>query len=244
MLLLLLGFGVFFLHHDMDVILSSAHIFWPCAAGVLFWLASVVFTVISGITLAKKSQCANNFRNYLAVDRAVLCCLLVMVCLVSAFLLDLVKYPDHSNVIDWGDKRITVYHDKAPLKLEDLDIAVQGNFRSTRAIERSGFILSSLSVSDQSFSDPDSSRDLSMISYSIYRCSWKTGLDWVARQQGISRYPIAENLNELWQSAEVHSDGRNKVIALYPDAVLVFSVIPGLSEVDPSIILDKLSLPN
>ena len=150
------------------------------------------------------------------------------------------KYPNHPNTILWGERRITVYHDKAPLRLEDLNLPIEGNFRSTRSVERNSFLLSSLSVSDQSFSDPDKAKDLSMISYSIYKSSWKTGLEWVAQQQGINRYPLADDLKELWQSDEVHSDGRNKVIAIYPDAVLVFSVIPGLDDVDPAVILEKL----
>ena len=33
---------------------------------------------------------------------------------------------------------------------------------------------------------------------------------------------------------------RNKVIAMYPDTVLVFSVIPGLDDIDPAVVLEKL----
>lgn len=240
MLLLLLGFAIFFLHHDPDVILSSAHILWPCAAGFIFWLASLALSMTGAVTVARKAQCADGFRKYLAVDRAVLFCILAVVCLFSAFVMDMVRFPDRSYAAVFGEKRVTLYRDEIPLTLEDLGLPAEGRFRSSRKMERNGSLLSSLTCSDQSFTDPDAVKDLSMISYSLYQSDWKTGLDWVARQKGAGRYPADEELKEVWHADVVHTDGHHRLYARYPGAVLNISTLTDLSEIDPDIVLDKL----
>ena len=240
MLLLLLGFALFFLRHDPDVILSSVHILLPCAASLIFWVISAAFCATAVSVLIRKKQCADGFRNYLAVDKAVFFCILSVVCLLSSFLIDLYRYPDRSSPIVWGEKRITVYRDEVPLTLEDLGIAPAGTFRSSRKTERTGFLMRSLTCSDQSFSDPDSLKDTDMISYSLYESGWKTGLDWVFALKGFGRYPAADELKEAWRSEEVRTDGHHKVIARYPEAILVFTSLSESDGIDPAPILEKL----
>ena len=240
MLLLLLGFAIFFLHHDPDVILSSSHILWFCGAAFIFWLVSAVFSVISVITLARKAQCADGFRNYLAVDRAVFFCILACVCLFASFLTDMIRYPDRSHAVVFGNQRVTVYRDEVPLKLEDLGIDPRGTFRSSRSTERNSRLMRSLTCSDQSFSDTESVKDLSMISYTLLQSDWEAGLSWTARRKGSERYPLADELKEAWHSSEVRTDGHHRLIARYPGAVLFFTTINELDEIDPDKVLEKL----
>ncbi len=240
MLLLLFGFTVFFVHHDPDVILSSPHIFWPCAASFVFWTASLILSLAGAVTIARKAQCTDGFRHYLAVDRAVLCCILAVVCLLSAFVMDMVRYPEHSRSAVFGEKRVTIYRDELPLTLEDLGIPAEGQFRSSRKMERNGSMMRSLTCSDQSFTDPDVLTNLSMISYSLYQSEWKTGLDWVAKQKGADRYPAADELKEAWHADRVNTDGHHRLAARYPGAVLIISTITDLEEIDPDVILEKL----
>ena len=240
MLLLLLGFSIFFLNHDLDVFLSSMHILIPCVTAVLFWILSLVWNIRGAVVIRRKMQCAEGFRHYLAVDRAVLFCLVSVACLFSALLADLWLFPDHSRIIVFGDQRITVYQDELPLTLEDLSIPVEGMFRSSRLTERSGPLMNSLYGSDQSFSDMNGTADLSLVSYSLFRSRCQKVLKWIADRKGSARYPLNEELTESWHADEVRSDGHYRLFAFSPDALLIFSVSADLADVEPDIVLDRL----
>lgn len=241
MLLILLGFAIFFLGHDLDVLLSSAHILLPCAAAAVLWVLSLISNIRGAAAIRGKTQSADGFRNYLAVDRAVLYCLLAVVFLLASLLLDVFLFPDTAKHTVFGDQRITVYQDSLPLTLEDLSIPVEGLFRSSRLTERNSFLMRSLYGSDQSFSDTVSSKDLSLISYSLFHSNWKQLLVWTASQKGAYSYPVSEELAVAWHSTEVRTDGHHRLFAFYPDAVLVFAASTELSDVDPEIILQALS---
>ena len=240
MLLLLLGFAIFFVNHDLDVILSSAHIMIPSMAALIFWVVSLIWTVRGAAALRRKTQCADGFRNYLAVDRAVLFCLFSLICLLASLVMDLFFYPDTGKILVFGDQRITVYQDTLPLALEDLNIPAEGLFRSSRLTERSGPLMSNLYGSDQSFSDSQTAKDLSLISYSVFRSRWQKALHWTLDLKGAGRYPISDELAAVWHADEVHSDGHHRLFALYPDAVLIFSSSADLSGIDPETVLDRL----
>lgn len=240
MLLLLLGFSIFFLNHDPDVFLSSMHILIPFVIAVIFWILSLARNIRGAVTIKRKAQCDDGFRNFLAVDRAVLFCLLSVACLFISLLADLWLFPNHSRIIVFGDQRITVYQDGLPLTLEDLSIPVEGMFRSSRLTERRGPLMNSLYGSDQSFSDLNSSADLSLISYSLFRSRWQKALKWIAGRKGAARYPYSEELAEKWHADQVYSDGHHRLFALYPDALLIFSVSADLAEMEPDIVLNKL----
>ena len=240
MLLLLLGFAIFFVNHDFDVILSSAHIMIPCAAAIILWIASLVRAVRGAAALHRKTQFADGFRDYLAVDKAVLRCLFAVLCLFAALLMDLFFYPDTGETVVFGDRRITVYQDEIPLALEDLSIPAEGLFRSSRLTERSSALMSCMYGSDQSFSDANTSKDLSLLSYSLFRSNWQKSLEWVSQQKGANRYPVNEELAAAWHADEVHSDGHHRLFAAYPGAVLIFSTSADLPDLDPETVLEKL----
>ncbi len=240
MLLILLGFAIFFVNHDLDVILSSAHILLPSVAACILWIISMVWAVRGAVTLHRKTQCSDGFRNYLAVDKAVLFCLFTVVCLLAALLMDLFFFPDTGRILVFGDQRITVYQDRLPLTLEELDIPAEGLFRSSRLTERSGPLMSNLYGSDQSFSDTQTVKDLSLISYSVFQSKWQKVLGWAADLKGAKRYPLNEELAGIWRADEVRSDGHHRLFAFYPDAVLIFSTSAELSEIDPDAVLGKL----
>ena len=244
MLLLLAGFAIFFLGHDPDIFLSSNHLFFPCIAAAVFGMISLVFCIMGGITVLRKAQCADGFRHFLCVDKAVLFCMLSVFGLAVALVLDLIFYPDTGRAIVNEDQRITVYHDDIPLRLEDLSIPVEGAYRSSRLTERNGLIMSALYASDQSLSGSAGTEDSAMIFYSIFRSSWQTGLSWVSKQKGIDRFPLAEDLNGAWHSDEVRTDGHHILFARYPGMILMFSTASELNEIDPNVVLDKLHLKN
>ena len=244
MLLLLLGFSIFFLNHDLDVFLSSMHILIPCVIAVLFWILSLVWNIRGAAVIKRKAQCADGFRSFLAVDKAVLFCLLSVACLFVSLLGDLLLFPNNSRIIVFGDQRITVYQDELPLKLEDISLPVDGMFRSSRLTKRSGPLMDSLYGSDQSFSDLNSTADLSLLSYSLFRSKWQKALEWIAVRKGASRYPLSEYLAEAWHADEVRSDGHFRLFAFYPDALLIFSASADLSEMEPDIVLSGLDLSN
>ena len=240
MLLLLAGFAIFFLGHDPDIFLSSNHIFFSCLAAAFFWLISLVFCVLGGITILRKAQCADGFRHYLCVDNAVLFCMLSVFGLVAALVLDLIYYPDTGRTIVSGEQRITVYLDDVPLRLEDLSLSAEGVYRSSRLTERNGLIMSGLYASDQSFSGSDVDGNSSLILYSIYKSDWETGLRWVSKQKGMGRLPLSEELKNAWHSEEVRSDGHHILFARYPGVILMFSTSSELNEIDPDIVLEKI----
>lgn len=240
MLLLLLGFAIFFVNHDLDVILSSLHIMIPCAAAFMCWIISLIWAVRGAVTLNRKAQCADGFRNYLAVDKAVLFCLFAVVCLLTSLLIDLVFYPDTGKNLVFGEQRITVYQDKIPLSLEDLSIPTEGLFRSSRLTERSSPLMSAMYGSDQSFSDVQSVEDLSLISYSLFQSRSQRALEWIAGRKGANRYPLNEELAEVWHADEVHTDGHHRLFASYPGKVLIFYTSADLMEIDPETVLAKL----
>ncbi len=240
MLLLLAGFAIFFLGHDPDIFLSSNHIFFPCLAAALFWLISLVFCVLGGITILRKAQCDDGFKHYLSVDSAVLFCLLAVFGLVAALALDLNCFPDTGRTIVSGEQRITVYLDDVPLRLEDLSLPVEGVYRSSRLTERNGLIMSGLYASDQSFSGSDIDGDASMIFYFVYKSDWEPGLRWVSKQKGMERFPLSEELKDAWRSEEVRSDGHHILFARYPGVILKFSTSSELNDIDPDIVLEKI----
>ncbi len=240
MLLLLAGFAIFFMGHDPDIFLSSNHILFPCIAAAFFWLISLVFCVRGGLKILRKNACSDGFGNYLSVDHAVLFCMLSVFGLMAALIFDLVSYPNTGRTIVSGEQRITVYRDDVPLRLEDLALPVEGFYRSSRLTERKGLVMSGVYASDQSFSDPSGTADLSFISYALYKSEWEAGLQWVSKQKGIYRYPLAEELKASWHSDEVHTDGHHVLYARYPDMLLVFSSSSELSEIDPDIVLEKI----
>lgn len=240
MLLLLLGFAVFFVNHDLDVILSSVHIMIPCTAALVCWIASMVWAARGVVTLHRKTQCADEFRNYLAVDKAVLFCLIAVLCLLAALLMDLFFYPDTGKNLVFGEQRITVYQDEIPLTLEDLSIPAEGLFRSSRLTERSGPLMTGIYGSDQSFSDAQTAKDLSLISYSVFQSGQQKLLEWVLRRKGADRYPLNEEFAEIWHADEVRSDGHHRLFAYYPGKVLIFAASADLMEIDPETVLEKL----
>ena len=104
--------------------------------------------------------------------------------------------------------------------------------------------MDSLYGSDQSFSDLNSTADLSLLSYSLFRSKWQKALEWIAVRKGASRYPLSEYLAEAWHADEVRSDGHFRLFAFYPDALLIFSASADLSEMEPDIVLSGLDLSN
>ena len=240
MLLLLLGFAIFFLGNDPDVFLSSNHIFFPGIAGFVFWLISLIYC-FRGIAAEKnKNQCKNDFKNYLHVDKAVLHCMISIGALFAALLFDLFLYPDTGRIIVKGEKRIKVYQDVLPLTMDDLSIRKEGLYHSSRLTERNGILMRSLYASEQSFNSPDNIENLSLISYSVYRSAWKTGLDWVESKKGFRNLPVSEDLKIKWNSDSVHTDGVHRMSVRYPDKLLVFLTSTEISEIDISVVLDKL----
>lgn len=240
MLLLLLGFAIFFISHDLDVFLSSVHILIPCVIAFILWTVSLVWNIRGALTLKRKAQCADGFKNYLAVDKAVLFCLFSVVCLFVSLLMDLCLYPDHGRTLVFGDQRITVYQDQLPLSLEDLSIPAEGLFRSSRLTVRSGPLMNSMYGSDQSFSDSRTVEDLSLISYSVFQSRWQKGVEWIQDRKGGNRYPLNDEFAEIWHADEVHSDGHHRLYASYSGKVLIFYTSADLMEIDPEIVMGKL----
>lgn len=243
MLLILLGFGIFFLSHDPDVFLSSNHIFIPCLFGFCFWVCSLFCCMRGAAALVRNRQCENEFRNYLHVDHAVLYCMLSVAALVIALLLDMFLFPDTGRTIVREDQRVTVYQDMVPLTLNDLSIPMDGTYHSSRLTKRDGFLMKSMYGYDQSFSDPEGSKDLSLVSYSVFQSNWSRGLDWVACRKGINNYPGVDELSEKWHSDEIHTDGKHRLSVRYPGTLLVISTSADILTVDSDIVLSKL-LPN
>ncbi len=240
MLFLLLGFDIFLLNHDLDIFLSSSHILVPGVIAVVFWILSLVWNIRGGIAIKRKTQCDNGFRYYLAVDKAVLFCLLSVFCLFAALLADLWLFPDNSKITVFGEQRINIYQDDLPLTLEDLSIPAAGLFRSSRMTERNGFVMKSFYCMDQSFSDANTVKDLSFISYAVYQSNWQIGLYSVARQKGLNHYLIDDRLAEIWNCSGVYSDGIHRMIILYPRVVLTLSTSADIYAIDPDIVLDRL----
>ena len=242
MLLLLLGFGIFFLSHDPDIFLSSDHILIPCLAAVVFGIVSAVYCIRGAVTVSKKSQCADGFKNFLAVDKAVLFCMLTVFAMLAALLFDMQKIPNKGYTVVSGEKRVTVYQDDLPLTMNDLDMPMRGNYHSSRLTERNGLLMQSLYGFEQSFSDPDGTADLSLISYAVYKSEWKSGLDWVYARKGLKSFPTDENLARLWGADALHTDGHHRISLRYPGIILVFSTSGELAEIDPEIVLNKLQI--
>ncbi|MBR6090002.1 MAG: hypothetical protein IKP86_08720 [Anaerolineaceae bacterium] len=243
MLLLLLGFGIFFLNHDPDVFLSSSHIFFPLTAAFALWFLSGFYCVRGAVTLIKKKQCAGGFKNFLAVDNAVLFCMLTVFCIFAALIIDLFLFPDTGKTVVKGDQRITVYADPVPLSLEDLSIPAEGTYRSSRFTERNGLIMQSLYGSDQSFSSPDSTENLSMISYSVFRSAWRPGLDWVENRKGLAKLPEDEELAVKFNAGSVRTDGHHRLSVRYPDTLFVFYTSGEITGSDSDLVKERLSLP-
>ena len=242
MLLLLLGFGIFFLSHDPDIFLSSDHILFPCLAGIVFWTVSVVYCIRGAVTVAKKAQCADDFKNFLAVDKAVLFCMLTLFALLAALFFDMLKIPNNGYTVVSGEKRVTVYQDVLPLTMSDLDIPMSGKYHSSRLTERNGPLMQSLYGFEQSFSDPDSAEDLGVLSYSVFRSKWNAGLDWVGSRKGLEKLPGDAELAQHWGSDTIHTDGSHRISVRYPGVLLVLFTSADISEIDPEPIIDKLSL--
>ena len=240
MLLLLLGFGIFFLSHDPDIFLSSDHILFSCFAGIVFWAISVIYCIRGAVTVSKKAQCKDGFKNFLVVDKAVLFCMLTVFALLAALFCDIMKFPNNSHTIVSGEKRVTVYQDELPLTMRDLDIPVKGKYHSSRLTERIGLMMQSLYGFEQSFSDPEGTADLSLISYAVYKSNWKPGLDWVDARKGLQGLPTDEDLARLWSSDDINTDGHHRISLRYPGTLLVISTSGELAEINPEIILEKL----
>ena len=240
MLLLLLGFAILFLSHDPDVFLSSNHILFPCGAAIIFWFISLIYAIRGTVTVSQKKQCADGFRNFLLVDKAVLFCMLAVSGLVISMIIDLFQYPDTGRLVVNDEQRFTVYADQVPLKLEDLEIPAAGKFRSSRLTERSGLLMTSLVGSDQSFSDPAGVEDLSLLSYAVYKSGWAPGLGWVRERKGLQKLPLSEELAAKWHSEEVHTDGSHRIAAAYPGKLLTLSVSTEISKVDADKVLEIL----
>jgi hypothetical protein len=240
MLLLLLGFGILFLSHDPDVFLSSNHILFPCGAAIIFWFISLIYAIRGTVTVSQKKQCANGFRNFLLVDKAVLFCMLAVTGLVISMIIDLFQYPDTGRLIVNDEQRFTVYADQVPLKLEDLEIPAVGKFRSSRLTKRSGLVMTSLVGSDQSFSDPTGVEDLSLLSYAVYQSEWAAGLGWVKERKGLQKLPFSDELATKWHADEVHTDGSHRMAVSYPGKLLILSVSTAIEDADPEIVLGKL----
>ena len=240
MLLLLLGFGIFFLSHDPDVFLSSNHILIMSLVCFVFGIVSFVYCIRGAVTLIRKAQSANGFRDYLHVDRAVFFCMTAVGALLAALVLDLFFFPDTSRTMVKGDQRVTVYQDAVPLSLNDLSMPMKGAFHSSRLTERKGWIMRSTYGYDQSFSDPNGTADLSLLSYSVYRSEWKAGLDWVSAKKGYADLPESPELAERWKGDAVRTDGIHRLAVRYPDALLVLSTSENIGDIDPAIVLEKL----
>lgn len=239
MLLLLLGFAIFFIGHDPDVFLSSSHIMIPFAVGTVFWILSLFRLIRGVVTVVKKEQCASGFRNYLAVDHAVLFCLIAVFSLLAALLLDLYLFPDTSRAVVFGDQQITVYQDALPLRLEDLGIPAEGLFRSSRLTKRKSFLMTSVYGADQNFSDPKGTSDLGLLSYTVCRSSNPKLLELASSRKGAGLI-FSEELTAKWQSSEVKTDGAHRLLAFYPDAVLYLASSADLKEIDPAPVLRTL----
>lgn len=240
MLLILLGFAVFFLNHDPDVFLSSDHILFPGIAAFVFWCLSVFYTVRGIVVTLKKSQCLNGFRDFLVIDKAVLFCMISSAALLLSLLLDLFLYPDTGKMIVRGEQRVTVYQDTLPLTMSDLDIPMKGNYHSSRLTVRKGLLMESLHGTEQSFSDPNSTADLSLLSYSVYKSDLNAALNRIVNTKGFSNLPNDENMAERWHSKSVHTDGFHRLSVQYENTLLVFSTSADLSEIDPDMVLEKL----
>ena len=100
--------------------------------------------------------------------------------------------------------------------------------------------MSGLYASDQSFSGSDVDGDSSLIFYSVYKSDWEPGLRWVAKQKGMNRLPLSEELKYAWHADEVHSDEHHILFARYPGMILMFSTSSELNEIDPDIVLEKI----
>ena len=242
MLLLLLGFAIFFLGYDPDIFLSSNHIFFLCIAGFIFWLISLFYCFRGAAAVKNGSLCKNGFRNYLSVDKAVLFCMISVGTLFAALLMDLFLFPDTGRIIVRGDERIKVYQDVLPLTMNDLGIPMTGLYHSSRLTERNGLLMKSLYASEQSFSSSESTDDMSLVSYSLYRSSWGAGLDWVGSRKGYGKFPSDEELAARWNADEIHTDGKHRISVRYPGQLLILLTSADLSEIDPEVIMDKLSL--
>lgn len=241
MLLLLLGFAIFFIHHDPDVLLASSHILISGAAAFVFCVASWIFCG-KGVTRILRKDRDFSENSFLNIDKAVFCCLAAIICILVGLLIDLYRYPDTGKTVLTGEQRFMVYNDDLPLTLEDLDLPVKGAFRSSRKTDRKSFLAESLTASDQSFSDPKGTDNLSLVSYTLIRCRWQPLLRWIAARKGMNRFPVTEDMNGIWHSSEVHSDQSHRLTALYPDSVLFLSSSGDISETDPEIVLEKLSI--
>lgn len=242
MLLLLLGFAIFFLGHDPDIFLSSNHILFPCLAAFIFWCLSVVYCVRGAVVVKNNAQCKNGFRNYLLVDKAVLNCMISIGALLAALVMDLFLFPDTGTIIVKGEKRVKVYEDVLPLTMNDLGIPAAGTYHSSRLTERKGLLMQSLYGSEQSFSSPDNTENLSLLSFSVYRSSRNACLDWVESVKGYGSLPGNEALRQHWDAGVVHTDGHHRLSVRYPGVLLVFSTSADVLEIDPAIVREKLSL--
>ena len=242
MLLLMLGFGIFFVGHDPDVILSSNHILFCSAAVCICWIISLVYCIKGTSAILRKAQCENGFRNYLAVDKAVLFCMISAAFLMVSLIYDLFLFPDTGRVIVQGDQRITVYQDELPLTMEDLNISKKGRFHSSRLTKREGLLMSSIYAVEQSFSNQESVTDLSLLSYSLFRSDFQSGLDLVTAKKGYGQLPEDEQMAVKWKSNEVHTDGQHRLSAKYPGMLLVLSTSADIKEIDPEIIFEKLNI--
>lgn len=242
MLLLLLGFAVFFLGHDPDIFFSSNHIFFPCLAAMIFWVISFAFCILGFISIKNRSQNDNDFKNYLHVDNSVLFCMISIALIFASLMFDLIYYPDNGRIIVNGDQRIKVYQDALPITMDELEMPVTGVYRSSRITERKGALMQSLYASEESFSDPDRTDNLSFLSYSVYRSEWEKGLDWVGSRKGFAKLPYDEELARKWHSEEIHTDGRHRLAVRYPDALLVISTSGDIEKIDPKIFTEKLFL--
>ena len=155
---------------------------------------------------------------------------------------DLFLYPDTGRIIVRGEERIKVYQDVLPLTMDDLRIPIEGLYQSSRLTERNGILMKSLYASEQSFNSPESTENLSLISYSVYRSDWKAALDWVESKKGFQNLPVNEDLRIRWNSDSVRTDGVHRVSVRYPDKLLVFLTSAEISEIDLSVVLDKFLL--
>lgn len=209
---------------------------------MLFWIVSVVYCVRGVITVAGKTQCKNGFKNYLVVDKAVLFCMLSIGALFLSLIIDLFLFPDRSITIVNGEQRIRIYQDSLPLSMTDLDIPMTGKYHSSRLTERNGLLMQSLYGSDQSFTEPDGTKDLSLISYTVYRSKWAPALDWVESIKGYNKLPADDNLSLRWGSKDLHTDGSHRLSVRFPGVLFVFSASADINTIEPELIMEKLSI--
>ena len=242
LLLLLLGFAVFFLGHDPDIFLSSNHILFPGIVSFLLWIVSLVYC-IKGAALKNRFSSVRSFSDFLSVDKAVLYSMLSVAALCAALLFDLFLYPDTGKFILQGDNRIKVWEDALPLTMNDLSIPRNGICHSSRFSERNGLVMQSRYASEQSFNSPDSTDKLSLLSYSVFKSGWKPGLDWVESSKGLNKLPEDKDLSLIWNAEGVHTDGHHRLSVRYPDKLLILYTSAEISEIDMELIRDKLSLP-